>query len=63
MERLADHVAAGDAERAAERLGAADGAARRSGARLEPFEQEIHERTVAAGRAAEAGGETTAPLG
>jgi tetratricopeptide (TPR) repeat protein len=69
----------GDAERAAERLGAADRAAERSGALLEPFEQELHDRTLAAvraalgeeafeaafaaGRAAEAGGETAARSG
>jgi predicted ATPase/DNA-binding SARP family transcriptional activator len=77
--QAAAYAGRGDAERAAERLGAADRAAERSGALLEPFEQEIHDRTMtavraalgedafaaafAAGRAAEAGGETAARSG
>jgi tetratricopeptide (TPR) repeat protein len=77
--QAAAYAARGDSERAAERLGAADRAAERSGALLEPFEQEIHDRTVAAvraalgeaafdaafaaGRAAEAGGEAAVRSG
>jgi hypothetical protein len=44
------HAARGEAQRAAEVLGAAHVAAARSGAYLEPFERELHDRTVATAR-------------
>jgi non-specific serine/threonine protein kinase len=46
------HAATGDAEQAARLLGAAQVAAEQTGMSLEPFEQDVHERTVAATRAA-----------
>jgi hypothetical protein len=42
------HAARGEAERAAALLGAAEVAAADSGMSLEPFEQEVHDRTVVA---------------
>jgi tetratricopeptide (TPR) repeat protein len=51
--QAAAHAARGEHERAAARLGAAAAAAERAGgAQLEPFEQELHDRTVKTVRAA-----------
>jgi predicted ATPase/DNA-binding SARP family transcriptional activator len=44
------HAARGDGRRAAEVLGAAHVVGERSGVHLEPFEQELHDRTVATAR-------------
>jgi tetratricopeptide (TPR) repeat protein len=46
------HVAGTESERAATLLGAAEAAAERAGVALEPFERELHERTLASARAA-----------
>jgi predicted ATPase/DNA-binding SARP family transcriptional activator len=66
------HAARGDGRRAAEVLGTAHVVGERSGVHLEPFEQELHDRTVATARrllgdaafeAAFGTGEAAAPTG